>query len=482
MTDNLDPKRRSLVKILSTTPLLPLTGGGAAAALLSACGGGNDTASAAPQLKSMAAARVFTSSALPTPTLGLGYDTLSGYTFDAVAGAQHNLLTTGQLQGAGMIQLVGNGVETASPDTDTVGTKSTVWVQGTLPGTDPSAYGVLTLLVKIDATARGVSFQQIQVALSRGNGHTGSANFNVALRPGRHTLALDIASQCPLVLTGSGPTTVKVGLSGNSPYAANASIDALLVNCKGQPTWVVTGDDGYKTHRDFLWPILKQYNIPLTLYIPTRQVGTGSGISARLSWEDLKKFKGDSGSALAYGTNTTLDKSITSFATPALAVADLQTSWADFTANTLDSPAMYHMALSNGDSSESYLAALDAAGMKTYRSVIPPTNDVANFTRFGIYQNKVMSRGFSTKADGTPGIPLATTMAAMDHNDAIGGTMFVHFHQTGENYAECGPIGCTRDYVQAVADRIKASVDAGGVALTVDQWYARDSVQLFPVV
>ncbi|OEZ54519.1 MULTISPECIES: PhoX family phosphatase [unclassified Duganella] len=62
MTESLDLSRRSILKMLSSAPLLPLTAGGAAATLLSACGGG-DTAAAAPQLLSV------TFSGMSAPTL-----------------------------------------------------------------------------------------------------------------------------------------------------------------------------------------------------------------------------------------------------------------------------------------------------------------------------------------------------------------------------------------------------------------------------
>jgi len=52
MTESLDLSRRSLLKFLSSAPLLPLAGGSATAALLAACGGG-DTANPAPQLMSV---------------------------------------------------------------------------------------------------------------------------------------------------------------------------------------------------------------------------------------------------------------------------------------------------------------------------------------------------------------------------------------------------------------------------------------------
>lgn len=463
MSKNTAPTRRTLVKFLATSPLLPFIGG---VDCIAAPQPGNGRKGAIP--------------GLPRPALGLGYDTLDGYTFDHVAGARHNLLASCQLQGSGMIQLLGGGVEAADASADTIGARGSLFVTGTLPGDDPAAYGVMTLLVHVAPTARNASFKQIQVVVARGT-VSQAVNFNVMLRPGRHTLALDMATQCPLVVAaGRGPTTVRVAVNQSAPNAANVSVDALLVNAKGRPTWVVTGDDGYKTHRDVLWPILKARHIPLTMYIPTAQVGEGSGKFARLSWADLRAFKALAGEALSYGTNTTTDVSVLSYASKEAASGNLRQSWADFTAERLDSPAMYHMALSNGEYSEAQLAALDAAGMKTYRSTRSPTDQQGNFTRFGIYQNNVMSRGFGTKADSSPTIPLATTMAAMDHNDAIGGTMFVHFHQVGATYADCGAIGCTTDYATAVADRIKASVDAGGVALTVDQWYARDSVQLFP--
>jgi secreted PhoX family phosphatase len=61
MTEQLDPSRRSLLKFLSSAPLLPLAGGSATAALLAACGGG-DTASPAPQLMSVS----FSGMAAPT--------------------------------------------------------------------------------------------------------------------------------------------------------------------------------------------------------------------------------------------------------------------------------------------------------------------------------------------------------------------------------------------------------------------------------
>lgn len=52
MTEQLDPSRRSLLKFLSSAPLLPLAGGSATAALLAACGGG-DSANPPAQLMSV---------------------------------------------------------------------------------------------------------------------------------------------------------------------------------------------------------------------------------------------------------------------------------------------------------------------------------------------------------------------------------------------------------------------------------------------
>jgi len=74
MTESLDPSRRSILKFLSSAPLLPLAGGSATAALLSACGGG-DTAAQAPQLLSvtftgMAAPSLANAAAMATTTVG----------------------------------------------------------------------------------------------------------------------------------------------------------------------------------------------------------------------------------------------------------------------------------------------------------------------------------------------------------------------------------------------------------------------------
>ncbi|MYM28679.1 DUF839 domain-containing protein [Duganella sp. CY15W] len=60
MTEQLDSSRRSLLKFLSSAPLLPLAGGSATAALLSACGG--DTAAPTAQLMSVS----FSGMAAPT--------------------------------------------------------------------------------------------------------------------------------------------------------------------------------------------------------------------------------------------------------------------------------------------------------------------------------------------------------------------------------------------------------------------------------
>ncbi|GJJ05627.1 exported alkaline phosphatase [Duganella rhizosphaerae] len=74
MTDSLDLSRRSILKFLSSAPLLPLAGGSATAALLAACGGG-DTAAQAPQLLSvtftgMAAPSLSDAAAMATTTVG----------------------------------------------------------------------------------------------------------------------------------------------------------------------------------------------------------------------------------------------------------------------------------------------------------------------------------------------------------------------------------------------------------------------------
>jgi hypothetical protein len=74
MTGKLSPTRRSIVKLMSGTSLLPLAGGGATAALLAACGGG-DSASPASQQKALSFGRLETAStAFTYPGLTPNFD------------------------------------------------------------------------------------------------------------------------------------------------------------------------------------------------------------------------------------------------------------------------------------------------------------------------------------------------------------------------------------------------------------------------
>jgi peptidoglycan/xylan/chitin deacetylase (PgdA/CDA1 family) len=68
------------------------------------------------------------------------------------------------------------------------------------------------------------------------------------------------------------------------------SIAALIKEKKRIPTKTVaiTFDDGYKDDYIYAFPILKKYNLPVTIFVIVNEVGRAD----RLSWDEIKEMQG----------------------------------------------------------------------------------------------------------------------------------------------------------------------------------------------
>jgi len=428
---------------------------------------------------------------LPVATLGQGFDSLPGtpvaYVFDNVSGTTHTLTTTGQQQGAGMIRMAGSGIEGAATDGsgDTVGTNGTLSVTARLLETDPTKLGVMVVQVQIGTTARLASLQNIQITVIA-NGVTGTVvNYAInggVLRQGKLSMAVDVQTMMPTVYAaGIGNITVKVSANQLTPFAAVLSVDAILLNSKGRPKIIFSGDDLYKTHRDVLMPILAPLNIPLTLLVPTGQFGAGTGVVARLTAAELVAMKAQYGSLLELGVNTRLDGQSDSFATPALWVADLQQAQADLVALGLGGPGLNCVALSGGQFTEAYLQAADAAGFKLYRSTKPPSTLFGNYSRYGLTQNCVLSQGNGLNGSNVPTYTLQQVTDAMDAAMARGDDFYVHSHQVGTSVTEASSIGWQTAMMQQVAARAAYHVaNSGAIATTFSEVVRMSTLEPFP--
>lgn len=80
------------------------------------------------------------------------------------------------------------------------------------------------------------------------------------------------------------------------------AIASLIKDRKKMPpkTVAITFDDGYKDNYTYVFPILKKYNIPATIFIIVNEVGRPQ--SDRLSWDEIKVMQ-DSG-IITFGSHT----------------------------------------------------------------------------------------------------------------------------------------------------------------------------------
>lgn len=83
-------------------------------------------------------------------------------------------------------------------------------------------------------------------------------------------------------------------------------IASLIKNRKKMPpkTVALTFDDGYKDNYTYAFPILKKYNLPVTIFIIVNEVGRPQ--SDRLSWDEIKIMQ-DTG-IINFGSHTLTHK------------------------------------------------------------------------------------------------------------------------------------------------------------------------------
>jgi len=75
-----------------------------------------------------------------------------------------------------------------------------------------------------------------------------------------------------------------------------------LIKAKQVPpkTIAITFDDGYKDNYTYAFPVLKKYNLPVTIFIIVNEIGRPQ--ADRLSWEEIKAMQ-DSG-LITFGSHT----------------------------------------------------------------------------------------------------------------------------------------------------------------------------------
>lgn len=357
----------------------------------------------------------------------------AGYTFSANTTVS---TATGTAAGEGKIREVGNG------------TAVTMFARKIPPIVrKPSDMGVLAFMVNRESG----SYNGAQLTMTR-SGSTGGKSFtdsSTTFRKGRKWYAARQSELGTFPAGAAGTVQHQISVNQAAPYDVSAILGPLYSNAAGRPRIVLSFDDCIDNQYSLVFQMLQARKLRATFYIPSAQVGTANKMTVA-QLQEMYAAGHD------IGTNTTTDVSITSFASDALCVADLDTCKAFLLDNGMGR-AVNHMALSNGVWSEARLAALQTAGMLTARTTIPQTR----YTRFG-HGDQAMtlpSMGFSG------GTTLAQAIAPVDEAIDLGCTAQFHHHAI--------PGGWPLDLFTQWFDYIAAKRDAGFIDdVTISQEYS----------
>jgi peptidoglycan/xylan/chitin deacetylase (PgdA/CDA1 family) len=388
----------------------------------------------------------------PVAQLLESFDSLTGFSF--AAASTQALDTSGQSQGTGRIQLLGNG------------SNATLFATKTLAGPFvPAELGTIAWLASKTA-AQSASISGQLLVLSRGgtsNQVTCMLDSATKSRAGKKMVCAHIA-EFPLVAAlGSGTLTVSPRFSTLSPYTGDVTIDAMYAQAQGRPTVVITFDDGYNSMYDTVYPIMAARGLVGNYYVPKT---SGVDVANRVTSAQIAELYA-AGWDMACDSTPNDSNTVLNDTTAAVAAINQNRDWLIARGYTR---AKDHFCWTGGLWNEETAAAFKTAGFKSGR-----TTDPQSFhDRFGVFDLDITipSQGASSTT------ALSVHQARIAEIKARGTTQFFHFHDIS---ASPSAIGWQVDKFTSLMDQIKADRDAGLIdVLTLSQWWSRVSRASLP--
>lgn len=254
------------------------------------------------------------------------------------------------VQGAGAIQLVGNGVNNSSVvskntqtafDLATIGTVAMIFDFGPTSEAllQDADYGGPSLAVSANGTGTGSQGAVIDGSLSN--------NPMITFMAGRRWYSYSTDEYQAPQPTGVGISGVRVGWRNPSAYAGKVKVDAMVRNSGGMATIIMSNDDGYIEQNTTFWPIWSTRGLGATFFPAKNNIAAGdNGNSPNYMKTAMLQEMYATGLA-DIGTNTVDDAPLTGDATiaAALAHADAGRQWVIQNGWTR---APNHFAYSNG--------------------------------------------------------------------------------------------------------------------------------------
>tara|TARA_B100000029_G_C17558706_1_gene952550 strand:- start:316 stop:1083 length:768 start_codon:yes stop_codon:yes gene_type:complete len=91
-------------------------------------------------------------------------------------------------------------------------------------------------------------------------------------------------------------------------FDINNLFDNLNMNNNDRPKVCITFDDGFKDNISIVYPILKEYDIPFTIFLTTDFIKSSN--KTFLDWEEIKRFSDDP--LITFGAHSVLHANFTS--------------------------------------------------------------------------------------------------------------------------------------------------------------------------
>ena len=271
---------------------------------------------------------------LPIPILLEGFDSTTGFVANSGSPTQA-INSSRHVQGAGGLSL------RATTTTAVQTTKSNAGVH------NPSDFGVVAYYVDFDnenafqdLTSFGVNIGQSGTYYST----SGITNFTGLTEAtfGGFWRAFNVSEVTGLKDLTSATTGVRVVTGHAAPYGQTPVVDCLMYHAAGEPEVLITFDDIRPGQVSNALPILDAVGAKASWYVPTSLVGAAS----RLTLSQLASLEAAGHDLAINGTND--DTAITTRASTAEWIAELQAQQAWFAANGLIGRAKRHTNWPNG--------------------------------------------------------------------------------------------------------------------------------------
>lgn len=347
---------------------------------------------------------------LPTKVLLEPFDSLTGFIF--ATNSTQTLLTSGQTQGTGAIQMNGNTINATLTASKSVSVSI-----------DPTTLGTIVFEVSKDIT-NIASVTGYALSLSRGTTETSSSvsDSPTKFRAGKRWLAWNIDEFPITKAAGVGALTATARTNQASPYTAQVTYDAMYYNAKGRPTVVPTFDDIYDTIYTTVFPLFKTWGIVGSISVPIDYIGT----TGKLTLNQLNELYASGWDIFC---DSTRDDSVTDLANTTNALLSINANRDFYTVQGWDRAKNY-LCWTNGSWNEATCAAFAGAGYLTGRTTEPQSF----YDRFGLGSIALTlpSHGFSSSQ------PLSSSIARITEVLLRGTTQFFHWHDIKDTPSSIG--------------------------------------------